>query len=93
MTFSKLTVLLGRAGLSIITFCATLTLAVAWMVTEFPHALDGTDVIESGKTPNYFRNAFEILSFSSGPALLMARAVQRSIPLTEEVESARQHVR
>jgi hypothetical protein len=72
MNFSKLTVLLGRASLSVLTFCAVLSLAIAWIVREFPHALDGTDVIEPGKIPNYLRNAFEILSFSSGPALFVA---------------------
>jgi hypothetical protein len=68
-------------------FCAVLSLVVAWVVTEFPYALDGLDVAERGKVPNYFRNLLEVLNFSSGPALFIAAIFAFTIAVKQAREA------
>jgi hypothetical protein len=70
MTPEKLTVYMARAGLSVLTFCVVLSLAVAWLSTEFsralPHIFDGKEIISNSDSPNYIRNVAELLNFISG---------------------------
>jgi hypothetical protein len=61
---------MARAGLSVLTFCVVLSLAAAWLNAEFPeavraapHIFNGKEIINNSDSPNYIRNAAEILNF------------------------------
>jgi hypothetical protein len=91
MRADKLTEYLARISVAVLAVCTTVTVAIVWMMAEFPHALDGTETVEPGKIPNYFRNVFELLFFISGSALFVLSFIGIIIAVwqTKEAEKAR----
>jgi hypothetical protein len=52
-------------------FAVAAIVAIGMIAAAFPDVLDGLDTVSDGKTPNYFRNFFELLFFVSGTALVV----------------------
>jgi hypothetical protein len=54
---------IAATWLGILLLAVAIIIAVRLLAMAFPSMLDGLDVLEAGRTPNYFRNVFELLSF------------------------------
>jgi hypothetical protein len=81
---------LTRVGVALLACCFGVTMAIMWIVAEFPHALDGTET-QSDKIPNYFRNLFELLFFISGSVLVVFSyfGFNMAVDQAREAEKAR----
>ncbi len=67
-----MTLWLGRIALSLLTFFVVLNIVWFSFVAEFPHVLEGTDLLDTAapRTPNRFRNFLELAYFFSNVFLL-----------------------
>jgi hypothetical protein len=79
---------LSATWLGILLLAVAIIIAVRLLAMAFPAILDGLDVIETGRTPNYFRNLFELLSFA-GAFLVGITAILALVFAISQIKEAR----
>jgi hypothetical protein len=89
----KITRHLARVSISVLAFCAVISLATAWMIVEFPvalsHALDGSETVREPSAPNYIRNPLELLNFLSTSILVPGVALWAIYFARKQADEAR----